>query len=91
MSTSGLFIVGALVTLIVAIALVLLVYAAVLDGRYAAAQRAASETLHASEPDVALTSRKAQPAPEPGAGSGAELGPAVAMMGSDQSSNPLVT
>jgi len=37
MSTPGLFIVGALVTLIVVAALALLVYAAVLDGRYAEA------------------------------------------------------
>jgi hypothetical protein len=84
MSTPGLFIVGVLVTLIVAVALALLVYAAVLDGRYAAAQRAASEKLHASEPDLALTNREPEPALEPGGGSAAELGPAVAMMGSER-------
>ena len=39
MSTPGLFVVGVLVTLIVAVALALLFYAAVLDGRYAAAQK----------------------------------------------------
>ena len=41
MSTPGLFVVGVLVTLIVAVALALLFYAAVLDGRYAAAQKLA--------------------------------------------------
>ncbi|MDQ6729309.1 MAG: hypothetical protein M3022_03125 [Actinomycetota bacterium] len=43
MSTPGLFVVGALVTLIVAAALALLFYAAVLDGRYAADQKFAGE------------------------------------------------
>ena len=43
MSTAGLFVVGVLVTLIVAVALALLLYAAVLDGRYAAAQKLARE------------------------------------------------
>jgi hypothetical protein len=43
MSTPGLFVVGVLVTLIVAVALALLFYAAVLDGRYAAAQKLARE------------------------------------------------
>lgn len=43
MSTPGLFIVGALVTLIVVAALALLVYAAVLDGRDAAARKATPE------------------------------------------------
>ena len=43
MSTPGLFVVGLLVTLIVAAALGLLIYAAILDGRYAAAQKLARE------------------------------------------------
>jgi hypothetical protein len=43
MSTPGLFVVGALVTLIVVAALVLLIYAAVLDGRYDTARKAAPE------------------------------------------------
>lgn len=43
MSTPGLFVVGVLVTLIVAAALALLIYAAVLDGREDAARRAAPE------------------------------------------------
>jgi hypothetical protein len=43
MSTPGLFIVGALVTLIVVAALALLLYAAVLDGREDAARRAAPQ------------------------------------------------
>lgn len=53
MSTPGLFVVGLLVTLIVAVALALLFYAAVLDGRYAAAQRLADaqETLSEVERD----------------------------------------
>lgn len=41
MSATGLFIIGVLVTLIVAAAMALLVYAAILDGRYAAARQAA--------------------------------------------------
>ena len=43
MSGPGLFVVGLLVTLIVAAALALLFYAAVLDGRYAKAQATAIE------------------------------------------------
>jgi hypothetical protein len=43
MSGPGLFVVGILVTLIVAAALALLVYAAVLDGRYAEAHGPAAE------------------------------------------------
>jgi hypothetical protein len=43
MSTPGLFVVGVLVTLIVAAALALLIYAAVLDGRYAAEQKLGDE------------------------------------------------
>ena len=43
MSTPGLFVVGVLVTLIVLAALVLLMYAAVLDGRDDAARKAAPE------------------------------------------------
>lgn len=43
MSNPGLFVIGVLVTLIVAAALALLFYAAVLDGRYAAEQKFARE------------------------------------------------
>jgi hypothetical protein len=51
MSTAGLFVVGVLVTLITAAALALLIYAAVLDGRYAAAQKLADEQQVLSEAD----------------------------------------
>jgi hypothetical protein len=53
MSTPGLFVVGVLVTLIVGAALALLFYLAVLDGRYAAAQKLAreQETLLEAERD----------------------------------------
>ena len=51
MSTPGLFVVGVLVTLIVAAALALLLYAAVLDGRYAAAQKLAREQETLSDED----------------------------------------
>jgi hypothetical protein len=51
MSTPGLFVVGVLVTLIVAAALALLIYAAILDGRYAAAQKLAREQEVRSEAD----------------------------------------
>jgi len=51
MSTPGLFVVGVLVTLIVAAALALLIYAAILDGRYAAAQKLADEHQVLSEAD----------------------------------------
>jgi len=51
MSAIGLFAVGVLVTLIVAAALALLIYAAILDGRYAAAQRLAAEHQGRSEAD----------------------------------------
>ncbi len=51
MSTPGLFVVGVLVTLIVAAALALLIYAAILDGRYAAAQKLAREQEVLSEAD----------------------------------------
>ena len=51
MSTPGLFVVGVLVTLIVAAALALLIYAAILDGRYAAAQKLADEDQVLSEAD----------------------------------------
>ena len=51
MSTPGLFVVGVLVTLIVAAALALLLYAAVLDGRYAAAQKLAREQETLSDAD----------------------------------------
>ena len=43
--------VGVLVTLIVAAALALLIYAAILDGRYAAAQKLADEDQVLSEAD----------------------------------------
>ncbi|HEY6396983.1 MAG TPA: hypothetical protein VIX82_05970 [Solirubrobacteraceae bacterium] len=43
MSTPGLFVVGVAVTLIVAAAMALLIYAAILDGRYAAARKVANE------------------------------------------------
>ncbi len=58
MSGPGLFVVGLLVTLIVAAALVLLVYAAVLDGRYAKAHASAVEPPEpAAVPDaIGLTS-----------------------------------
>ena len=56
MSPPGLFVAGGLVTLIVILALVLLVYAAVLDGQYSAAkQREREQEAHAeaeSEPAV---------------------------------------
>ncbi len=45
MSTPGLFVVGVLVTLVVAAALALLFYAAVLDGRYEADRKVAGELL----------------------------------------------
>jgi hypothetical protein len=48
MSATGLFIIGVLVTVIVAAAMALLVYAAILDGRDAAARKAADR-----EPSVA--------------------------------------
>ena len=48
MSDPGLFIAGLIVTLIVASAIALLVYAAVLDGRYDAERR--SSTVAAPEP-----------------------------------------
>ncbi|MDQ6821328.1 MAG: hypothetical protein M3076_13500 [Actinomycetota bacterium] len=53
MSAPGLFVVGVLVTLIVAAALALLIYAAILDGRYAATQRLAREQQLPSEPQQA--------------------------------------
>ncbi|HTT31278.1 MAG TPA: fasciclin domain-containing protein [Solirubrobacteraceae bacterium] len=45
MSTAGLFTIGVLVTLIVAAAMALLIYAAILDGRDAAARRTADRAL----------------------------------------------
>ena len=51
MSTPGLFVVGALVELIVAAALALLIYAAILDGRYAAAQKLGDEQQVLAEAD----------------------------------------
>jgi uncharacterized surface protein with fasciclin (FAS1) repeats len=61
MSTAGLFIAGGLVTLIVAVAMSLLVYAAVLDGRDAAARRA-TDRRHgflSSSHDIVETARTA--------------------------------
>jgi hypothetical protein len=59
-SAIGLFIVGALVTLIVAAAMALLIYAAILDGRDAAARRAGDsnqfDTVH-TEDRVPLPAR----------------------------------
>ena len=51
MSTAGLFVVGVLVTLILAAALALLIYAAILDGRYAAAQKLGDEQQVLAEAD----------------------------------------
>jgi len=51
MSTPGLFVVGVLVTLIVAVALALLIYAAILDGRYATAQSLGDEHSVRSDAD----------------------------------------
>lgn len=50
MSAAGLFVIGLLVTLIVAAALALLFYAAVLDGRYAAERTLANE--EQAQPDT---------------------------------------
>jgi hypothetical protein len=57
MSTPGLFVVGVLVTPIVGAALAGLFYAAVLDGRYAAAEKLAreQETLSEAERDPVVT------------------------------------
>ena len=54
MSEAGLFIIGALITLIVAAAMTLLVYAAILDGRDAVARTAAelTPTLPADAPNL---------------------------------------
>ena len=51
MSAAGLFVVGVLVALIVAAALALLIYAAILDGRYAAAQKLGDEQQVLAEAD----------------------------------------
>jgi uncharacterized surface protein with fasciclin (FAS1) repeats len=48
MSAPGLFVVGCLVTLIVAAALALLIYAAILDGRDAAARKLADRSGHST-------------------------------------------
>ncbi len=61
MSTPGLFVVGVLVTLIVAAALALLIYAAILDGRYAATQQLAREQQLPSEPQPALAGAERRP------------------------------
>jgi len=89
MSGLGLFIVGALVTLIVAIALALLVYAAILDGRYAAAQRAAFEKPQDAQPELSLD--RDEQGPFPARLAGAELGPAVAMTAAEGTRDPMVT
>lgn len=51
MSAEGLFVIGVLVTAILGLALGLLIYAAILDGRYAAARRLAQQQAEASETD----------------------------------------
>jgi hypothetical protein len=51
MSAPGLFVIGVLVTLIVGVALALLMYAAVLDGRDNATPRAAPDLPSAPETD----------------------------------------
>jgi uncharacterized surface protein with fasciclin (FAS1) repeats len=60
-STTGLFVVGALVTLIVAAAMGLLIYAAVLDGRDAAARRAPASAPQSRPPagNILQTARAA--------------------------------
>jgi uncharacterized surface protein with fasciclin (FAS1) repeats len=55
MSPAGLFVIGVLVTVIVAAALVLLIYAAILDGRYEAAQKSIYEQQVVSEADRGRT------------------------------------
>lgn len=54
MTTADLFLVGCLVTLIVAAALVLLIYAAILDGRDAAARKLADRSAPATAPGSIL-------------------------------------
>ncbi len=54
MSNVGLFAVGAVVTLLVVAALALLVWGAVLDGRYENEQRAAAEDARPARQDPAL-------------------------------------
>ena len=62
MSGPGLFVVGMLVTLIVAAALALLVYAAVLDGRYAKAHAPAVDPPEpAAVPDAVGVSAAGRP------------------------------
>ena len=51
MSAAGLFVVGVLVTLIVVAALGLLIYAAILDGRFAAARKLGDEQQVLAEAD----------------------------------------
>ena len=58
MSTAGLFTIGVLVTLIVAAAMALLIYAAILDGRDAAARRTADRALTRGV-DILQTARAA--------------------------------
>ena len=50
MSASGLFVIGVIITLIVAAALALLIYAEILDGRYAAQQKIADPELAPNGP-----------------------------------------
>jgi uncharacterized surface protein with fasciclin (FAS1) repeats len=59
MSASGLFIVGVFVTLIVVAAMSLLVYAAILDGRDAAARPARDQSPPSSGDDILETARAA--------------------------------
>jgi hypothetical protein len=64
MSGPGLFVVGVLVTLIVAAALALLVYAAVLDGRYAKAHAPNLEPREpAAVPDAIGVTSAGRPTP----------------------------
>jgi hypothetical protein len=59
MSSPGLFIAGALVTVIVATAVVLLIYAAVLDGRDARPGRRQEPSVRLTDPSHALPSTNA--------------------------------
>ncbi len=52
MNTPGLFLAGGFVTLILAAALALLSYAAILDGRYAAAQKRVAEDEIRTQPEL---------------------------------------
>ena len=56
MTTPGLFIAGVVVTVVVATAVVLLIYAAVLDGRDARAQRRRQPSAGLTDPSHGLPS-----------------------------------